>query len=64
MDGRDWLPWLGPSDTAERHPLAAQPEWAAQLWDQVWWLSVPWWRRAYWWLRGFRAPISRFYEEP
>lgn len=61
----------------ERHPLAQDPPpddpeglrrycftlqcRTAQLWDQVWWLSLPWWKRAVWILLGFRAPIRRFY---
>ena len=36
-------------------------ELVAQLWDQVWWLSLPWWKRAIYRARGFRDPIERFY---
>jgi hypothetical protein len=32
----------------------------AQLWDQVWWHSLPWWRRLYYRLQGFEAPIRMF----
>ena len=35
----------------------------AQLWDMVWWVTLPWYRRLYWRVRGFRAPIQRFYRE-
>jgi hypothetical protein len=35
----------------------------ARLWDEVWWHQLPWWKRLYYWLRGFRSPISSFYEE-
>jgi hypothetical protein len=34
----------------------------AQLWDEVWWHQLPWYRRLYYWGRGFRSPISNFYE--
>lgn len=34
----------------------------AQLWDEVWWHQLPWYRRLYYWVRGFRSPISNFYE--
>jgi hypothetical protein len=33
----------------------------AQLWDQVWWISLPQERRAAYEKEGFRAPVSRFY---
>lgn len=35
----------------------------AQLWDQVWWMSLPKDRRAAYEAEGFTAPIERFYEE-
>jgi hypothetical protein len=35
----------------------------AQLWDQVWWMSLPPERRAGYEAEGFTAPIERFYED-
>lgn len=34
----------------------------AKLWDEVWWHQLPWYRRLYYWVKGFRSPISNFYE--
>lgn len=60
----------------DAHPIQAPPEgWPveqrvrhleehlAQLWDQVWWLSLPTERRAEYEARGFAAPILDFYGE-
>jgi hypothetical protein len=33
----------------------------AELWDQVWWLSLPPERRAEYESQGFTAPIQKFY---
>lgn len=33
----------------------------AQLWDEVWWHTLPWYRRLGYWLQGFRSPIRHFY---
>jgi hypothetical protein len=71
---------LKPRSLRERHPIAQDPPpddqeglrtycfrlqcLTAQLWDQVWWLSLPWWKRTAWRLLGFRAPIRRFYVKP
>lgn len=30
----------------------------AQLWDQVWWLSLPFWRRWIYIAQGFQAPLQ------
>ncbi len=62
-------------DARERHPIQESPPLPlerraqlleihlAQLWDQVWWVTLPWWRRLRYRLQGFRAPIGKFYEE-
>lgn len=59
---------------AERHPIQDSPALPlerrvqlleihlAQLWDQVWWMTLPRWRRWYYVAQGFRSPITRFYE--
>lgn len=60
----------------ERHPIPDAPDWplerrlhhleiyTAQLWDHVWWISLPFWRRWFYRLQGFRAPIiESFYVE-
>ena len=50
----------------ESHPVTGDitytmlVERVAQLWDQVWWHSLPWWRRVLYRLQGFEAPIRVF----
>lgn len=58
----------------ERHPVQERPDLPAerrlqlleirlaQLWDQVWWMSLPADERAEWERQGFTAPILEFYE--
>jgi hypothetical protein len=36
----------------------------AQLWDQVWWMSLPTWKRVAYRYLGFRSPIQKFYRDP
>ena len=57
----------------ERHPIPDAPDLPldqrvhrlevhlAQLWDQVWWMSLPWYKRLGWRALGFSAPIAKFY---
>jgi len=58
----------------ERHPLETAPvgktteeririleEHLAQLWDQVWWLSLPPERREGYQKEGYTDPVRRFY---
>ncbi len=68
---------LHPPEQRERHPIAQDPPQptieslvtelfhlkclTAQLWDQVWWLSLPDARRADYQRQGFRDPIQQFY---
>lgn len=59
----------------ERHPIRERPDLPvelrlqhleihlAQLWDHVWWLSLPLERRADYEAQGFTAPIVTFYED-
>ena len=59
----------------ERHPVQERPDLTperrcqilevhlAQLWDQVWWLSLTPEQRAAYDKEGFQAPIARFYDE-
>lgn len=53
----------------ERHPITYPmsmdllAEKVAQLWDQVWWLSLPPEKRAEYEAQGFVAPIQTFYEQ-
>jgi hypothetical protein len=70
-------PSLHPPVERERHPIAQDPPQptiaslvselfqlkclCAQLWDQVWWLSLPPERRADYEAQGFRDPIQQFY---
>lgn len=59
---------------SEKHPIADNPagktdreriHWLeihlAQLWDQVWWLSLPEDRRDQYRAEGFTDPILKFY---
>lgn len=62
------------SSVAEQHPVRQRPElsreqqleqlreFLAQLWDQVWWLSLPPADRTRYEQEGHRAPITHFYE--
>lgn len=52
---------------SEQHPIT-QPisheelaERVAQLWDQVWWLSLPTEQRTHYETEGHQAPIQHFY---
>lgn len=64
----------GAGPPPERHPIEERPDLplpqqiqrltirCAQLWDQVWWLSLPPAERAEYERQGFTAPILRFYD--
>jgi hypothetical protein len=62
--------------TREVHPIPDAPDLPldqrvhhlevhlGQLWDAVWWISLPWYKRVAWRLLGFKAPIQQFYLPP
>ena len=69
---------LKPRQFRERHPIPDDPPspdtlvrevhqlkcLTAQLWDQVWWHSLPLWKRCAFRVLGFSDPIRRFYLPP
>ena len=71
---------LKPRAERERHPIPDDPPadtidalvrevhmlkcLTGQLWDQVWWISIPLWQRVVYRLLGFKSPIERFYLPP
>jgi hypothetical protein len=60
---------------AERHPIEDAPRlpierriqlleiYLAQIWDQVWWMSLTPEQRADYEAQGFTAPIEQFYRD-
>ena len=71
---------LKPRPERERHPIPDDPPEptiealvrevhvlkcrTGQLWDQVWWLSIPRWQRVVFQMLGFKDPIQQFYLPP